>query len=311
MMSPKVTICIPTYNCHDTVATSIESALSQSFDDFECLIVDNASTDATLETVLGLRDPRMRVHRNPQNLGPIANHNECIRRADGELIQFLHSDDRLLPDCLSRLVPTFDNERVGLAFARRRIESDDPRWELWIGNLHTHIVPLSAVNDGMSVVRRYVAAGSKGNWIGEPTSVMIRRSALLEVGGFNTRQRSYSDMELWLRILARFDAAWVDAELSVRVQHDDTLTAQYETSDEAWLDRPWILAGLAHDRHLDRDIRLRAWGQWAVAAAKKVVRAQQAPRTVRRAKYAQLGQHIHESLAWDHTSPTTRAVTQT
>lgn len=307
-VGPKVTICVPAYNCEHTIETSIASALEQSFGDFECLVVDNASTDATVDRVLSLDDGRIRVLRNAENIGPIANHNRCIKQARGDLIQFLHSDDRLLPDCLSRLVPSFSDHRVGLAFARRQIESSDPRWTIWIGTLHTPLEPLAGINDGMSIVRRYVDRGSKGNWIGEPTSVMIRRSALMEVGGFNTRQRSYSDMELWLRILARYDAAWVDAELSVRVQHEDTLTALYEDTDEAWLDRPWILAALAHDRHLDPGIRSKAWRQWVVAALKKAVRAQQAPGDLRRTKYKQLSRHVRESLVWDSSSSTTSLV---
>ena len=304
--APAVTICMPAYNCEHTIEVSIASALEQSFGDFECLVVDNASTDATVDRVMAIKDPRIRVLRNTSNIGPIANHNRCIEQARGQLIQFLHSDDRLLPECLDRLVPTFADVRVGMAFARRRIESSDPKWENMIGTLHTHLEPLGGTNDGKTIVRKYVDRGSRGNWIGEPTSVMIRRSALLAVGGFDSRQRSYSDMDLWLRILAQFDAAWVDAELSVRVQHEDTLTARYEDTDEAWLDRLWILAGLAHDRNLDRRIRSKAWRQWVVAAMKKVVRSQQAARGVRRAKYEQLGRHVRESLIWDASCPTTR-----
>jgi len=302
--SPTVSICVPAFNAERTIDASIASALEQSFGDFECLIVDNASTDKTVDRVLAIEDPRVRLLRNPSNCGPIANHNRCIAHARGTLIQFLHSDDRLLPDCLERLVPAFSDHRVGLAFARRRLESSDPTLKEAIGTLHTPLEPLDHVNDGKAIVRRYVERGSRGNWIGEPTSVMIRRSALQLVGGFDARQKSYSDMELWLRILSRFDAAWVDAELSVRVQHEDTLTAHYEDTDEAWLDRLWILTGLAHDRNLDRRTRFKAWQQWTVAVLKKIVRSQQAARGMRRARIEQLIQHVRQSLIWDASRPT-------
>ena len=259
-MNPKVTICVPIYNCERSVEKALASALEQSYRNFECLVIDNASTDSTLDRVMAFNDCRIRTLRNATNIGAIANENRCILEAKGELIQFLHGDDWLLPDCLSRLVPTFADRSVGLAFARRRIESADPKWATLIGTLHTPLEPLEHVNDGTSIVRRYVERGSRGNWIGEPTSVMIRRSVLMEVGGFNPRQRSYSDMELWLRILARSNAAWVDEELSVRVQHQDNLSALNEETDEAWLDRPWILAGLAHDQNLDRRIDRRLGG---------------------------------------------------
>lgn len=179
---PKVTICVPVYNCEDSIDAAIASALEQTYSDFECLVVDNASTDSTVDRVMAFKDPRIRVIRNTENVGPNANHNICIEHARGDLIQFLHSDDRLLPGCLAHLVPMFDDPRVGLAFARRRIESSDSGWVSHFAELHTPLEPLEAINDGMSIIRKYVDEGGRGNWIGEPTSVMVRTSLLREVG---------------------------------------------------------------------------------------------------------------------------------
>ena len=296
-MTPRVTICVPVYNCERFIDACLKSALDQSYSDFECLVFDNASTDSTFDRVMAFDDPRIRVLRNTENIGAIANENRCIEEAKGQLIQFLHGDDRLLPDCLSRLVPTFDDPSVGLAFARRRIESRDPKWATLIGTLHTPLEPLGHVNDGKNIVRRYVDSGTKGNWIGEPTSVMLRRSVLMEVGGFDSRPRSYCDMELWLRVLARSNAAWVDSELSVRTQHSENLSALLESTDAAWLDRGWILLMLARNRDLDRKIRMKAGRQWIVAAIKNCVHAQLAPRGFRRTRFRQLGRHVRESLS--------------
>lgn len=289
---PAVTMCIPVYNSERSIDACLESVFEQTYQDFECLVVDNSSTDSTVQHVKAFDDPRIRLLENAENIGPIANHNRCIRLARSELIQFVHGDDRLLPNCLAQLVPAFTDRRVGLAFARRRIESSNPKWGVLIGTLHTPLEPLDDVNDGMGIVRRYVDEGSRGNWIGEPTSVMLRRSLLTEVGGFSIEQRSYSDMDLWLRVLARSDAAWVDRELSVRVQHDDTLTAQYDATDEAWLDRLWILSSLATNDDLDRPTRTKARRQWIVAVLKKSVRAQLAPSGCRMAKFRQLARHM-------------------
>jgi hypothetical protein len=120
---------------------------------------------------MAFNDCRIRTLRNSVNIGFMVNENRCIREAKGELIQFLHGDDWLLSDCLSRLVPLFADHSVGLAFARRRIESSDPKSATLIGNLHTPLEPLGHVNGGVSF-GRYVDGGSRGNWIGEPTSVM-------------------------------------------------------------------------------------------------------------------------------------------
>lgn len=307
-MTPRVTICIPVYNCERFIDGCLASALQQTYTDFECLVIDNASTDSTFDHVLAYNDPRIRALRNSVNIGPVANHNRCIREAKGELIQFLHGDDRLLPDCLSRLVPTFTDPSVGMAFARFRIESSDPKWAILIGTLHTPLEPLGQVNDGMSIVRRYVDRGSRGNWIGGQTSVMIRRSLFMEVGGFSPEVRSYGDMEMWLRILARSNAAWVDLELTVRNQHTENLSALYESTDAAWLDRGWILSMLARNHDLDRQIRMKAGRQWIVAAIKNCVHAQLAPRDFRRARFRQLGRHIHQSLSSNPSSNTVSLV---
>ena len=96
---PKVSVCIPVYNSADTIARSITSVLSQSYHDFECVVVDDRSTDSTAEKVEAFTDGRIRIVRNESNIGFIANHNECLRHAHGELIQFVHDDNWLLPQC--------------------------------------------------------------------------------------------------------------------------------------------------------------------------------------------------------------------
>jgi glycosyltransferase involved in cell wall biosynthesis len=302
---PRVTICVPVYNCEDLIDACLASALEQSYRDFECLVVDNASTDSTFDRVLAHKDPRIRAMRNTENIGPNANHNVCIEHARGDLIQFLHSDDRLLPDCLSRLVPTFDDPRVGLAFAPRRIDCPHSGWVRMFGKLHAPLEPLDPVNDGMTIVRKYVDRGSIGNWIGEPTSVMVRRSALLEVGGFSTEMMYSDDMELWLRILARSDAAWVDSELSVRTMNAQSLTADYARNNDAWLDRPWMLSALARNHDLERRIRTKAWRQWIVTILRRGLRAQLSPSDIRRTRNRQLARHVRASL---RRYPATEAV---
>lgn len=306
--TPRVTICIPTFNSEKTIDAALASVFDQSYEHFECLVIDNASTDSTLDRIRAFKDGRIRVLENSTNIGAVPNENRCILEAKGELVQFLHSDDRLLPDCLSRLVPLFADDSVGLAFARRRIESSDLRWVQEHKHLHTPLEPLGDVNDGMGIVRRYVERGSKGNWIGEPTSVMVRRAVLMEVGGFSSRPRLCSDMELWLRVLARSNAGWVDDELSVRVQHDASLTAYYLGTDEAWLDRGWVLSAIAHNSDLEHRIRLRACRQWVVEVLKKCVRAGLAPRDIRRKKYTELHQHVRGSICWDGSSSRLTAV---
>ena len=135
MSAPLVSVCLPTFNSARFVGAALESALAQTYEPLEILIVDNGSTDGTLELVRGYDDPRLRVSVNERNIGLVANHNQCIRIARGPLIKFLHSDDLLEPDCVARMAEVAQrSERVGLVFARRAIlleAPDDPDSRAW------------------------------------------------------------------------------------------------------------------------------------------------------------------------------------
>jgi glycosyltransferase involved in cell wall biosynthesis len=84
--NPKVSVCIPVYNCEAYLANTIRSVLAQSLTDFELVIIDNASTDRTAEIISGFEDPRLRSLRNEKNLGMMGNWNRCLEEARGEFI---------------------------------------------------------------------------------------------------------------------------------------------------------------------------------------------------------------------------------
>lgn len=103
-MSYTFSICIPTYNSGALVAYAIESALKQDFADYEILIVDDKSTDSTLEEINKYASvDRIRIVVNEQNLGLTANWNKCLQLAKGKYIAFLHHDDEFEPTVLSEV----------------------------------------------------------------------------------------------------------------------------------------------------------------------------------------------------------------
>jgi glycosyltransferase involved in cell wall biosynthesis len=256
----KLSVCIPVYNSAATVGRSIESVLAQTYPDFECLVIDDNSTDATAEVAAAFTDHRIRLVRNETNLGLVGNHNKGVRIARGQLIQFVHGDDWLLPQCLERLVPAFDSPNVGMAFARRRVETTDTSWKARYGRLDGPLQPLSPVNEGRDLVRKYLAAGGDGNPIGEPTSVMLRRGTLIAAGGFRPEVPQLSDIDAWLRVLSRSDAAFVEEELSVRWHHAGSATDQFAGRPN--LDKMWVLSSLIHSDDLGSALRLRALALW-------------------------------------------------
>ncbi len=208
----------------------------------------------------------IRIVRNQTNLGMVGNHNKCLAAARGQLIQFVHSDDWLLPDCLEKLVPMFDHDNVGLAFAPRRVVTPDKAWKARYGRLEGSLRPLDELNDGAELIRRYLAAGADGNPIGEPTSVMVRRETLLAAGGFRPQVPQLQDVDAWLRMLTRSDAAFVEKELTVRWHHAGTATETF--AGTATLDQMWVLADLISSQDLAAPLRLRALKLWTKALAR-------------------------------------------
>lgn len=255
-----LTVCIPVYNGAETIARCLTSVLSQTHRDFECLVIDNASTDSTVDEVRKFSDPRIRTVRNPENVGVMRNHNLGLELARGEVIQYVHADDWLLPNCLERLIGYFDDPHLGLAFAPRQVETSDALWKTTYGRLERTIAPLVEVNDGQDLIRRYLAAGAGGNVIGEPSAVMLRRSTLIDAGGFRIEAPQLSDIDAWLRILVSTDAAFVDEELSVRWHHPGSQTARNLQTPA--LDRMWVMTSLIQSPELDRGLRRKAWVVW-------------------------------------------------
>ena len=94
---PRVSVVIPTHNQAAYISEAIRSVLDQTYQDFEIVIVNDASSDRTIEKVLENPDPRIRLFNFEQNQGESAATNYGIQKARGDLIAILHSDDVFFP----------------------------------------------------------------------------------------------------------------------------------------------------------------------------------------------------------------------
>ena len=125
---PEVSIGLPVYNGADYVAEAIESILNQSFQDFELLIQDNASTDATEDICLAYaaRDRRVSYVRNPRNVGAAGNYNLVFERARGRYFKWAAHDDVCAPDFLERCVEALERDpAVVLCCGQTMLINDD------------------------------------------------------------------------------------------------------------------------------------------------------------------------------------------
>lgn len=248
---PRVSIAMPVYNSAPTIREALESALEQTYENLEILVVDNASTDGTPDIVRSYDDTRIVLHENPTNLGPNGNANRSVQLSNGAFVKFLHSDDALFPTCVERMAEVMARSpRIGMVFARRRIvigDESDPdmvSFRETYQDAQRQFGRLSEVNDGRRMLARWLDDSFSHNWVGEQSSVMMRREALQRMGLFNPHVRMLTDVEMWARAMFHYDIGFVDDELSTYRFHATNLTIT-QGKMSRWLDRLWMLEGLA------------------------------------------------------------------
>jgi len=194
--TPIVSVLVKSYNHVRYVRQTVESVLSQSFQDFEIVVTDDGSTDGTAELLRGYRDPRIRLAVSRQNQGISAAMNATIARARGRYLAILNSDDFALPERLARQVAFLDaNPGISLVFSLPLTvdEGGMPR-----PPLNDFEVPLRFADFSRRSWLRMFFFGS--NCLCAPTA-MIRREAYAAVGPYDRRLTNLQDMDMWIRML--------------------------------------------------------------------------------------------------------------
>jgi glycosyltransferase involved in cell wall biosynthesis len=214
MKNPKISVCIPSYNCGPFIADAIDSVLAQSYPHFELLIIDDCSTDSSAEIIAGYAesDPRIVFLRNESNLGMVANWNRCIELARGEYIHYLFADDTFAsPECLAKMLSVIESEpTISLVVSARNIIDEDSR----IMRVTSHFRDRK-VAPGTEVIRRCLYEAR--NLIGEPSVVMFRKSQGLR--GFNPEYAQFVDLEMWFHLLEQGTFAYLAEPLASFREH--------------------------------------------------------------------------------------------
>jgi glycosyltransferase involved in cell wall biosynthesis len=194
--TPKVTVAMVTYDSAAFVGQAIASVLAQDFGDFELLLCDDASRDATCEIAAGFPDPRVRIVRNPSNLGEYANRDQAVALARGEYLMFLDGDDYLYPHGLGTMVRLLD-AHPRAAFASAQPPSDK------------FIYPVE-----LTPHEFYACQFLGPNVTGRDfTQLLFRTQRLRELGGFDRRFRS-GDTHVQFRLGMRHDVLLISDGLA-------------------------------------------------------------------------------------------------
>jgi glycosyltransferase involved in cell wall biosynthesis len=207
--SPYVTVTIPMYNNARFIGETINSVLSQTFTDFELLIYDDHSTDGSYDIAASLSDPRIKLFRNPENLGPEGNWNRAISKVRGKYVKLVCGDDLLFPECLEKQVAVFDdplNTGVSLVSCQRTII--DPAGK-------TLIKKVNFVDGGrkepVDVIRKMVRMGT--NIIGEPVCGLYPADLIAKISGYSAVVPYTIDLDFWMQMLRHGDLFVLDESL--------------------------------------------------------------------------------------------------
>jgi glycosyltransferase involved in cell wall biosynthesis len=222
----RVSVVVPTFNRVGYLGETIASILQQDYGDFELVVADNASTDATASLLGGITDPRLRHVRRSHNLGWIANFNQALHDVESEYVTVVGDDDRLLPGALTRAVTFLDQApSVGLVHTTFDI-IDDAGEVVRAGQSWTGAPPEDRVQRGSDFIARSMGSGTPVCL----SSAVMRTTALPEVC-FDATNEVCGDFVLFLRIALDWDIGFLaTAGIELRA-HDGQLSQTFDKAD--------------------------------------------------------------------------------
>lgn len=185
---PLISVVIPTYNRGYCIARAIESVLKQTMQDYEVIVVDDGSTDDTAEKLQAFAD-RIAVVQGP-HLGVSEARNTGIRRASGEYLAFLDSDDTWFPHKLERVMQVFAGEpSIGMVTSNLQLVNPDTG----------EILGIKPQSRPGKTYQEMLIKGS-----GQASGLVVKRQCLELVGLFDSTTDGMEDYELILRVSKRF-----------------------------------------------------------------------------------------------------------
>ena len=199
MQTPLVSVIIPTFNRAEVVSRAVNSVLNQTFKDFECIVVDDGSTDGTDSVLLGFAD-KIKVIKT-ENRGVSAARNTGAKLAAGKYIAFLDSDDEWKPQKLQKQCDFMRQSGF-------RISQTDETWVRngkFVNKSAKYIRPSGDIFYNCLEVCAVT-----------PSSVMMERELFFEYGGFDGTFPVCEDYDLWLRMSLKEKFGLIDEPLIIK-----------------------------------------------------------------------------------------------
>ncbi|MBE0410252.1 MAG: glycosyltransferase [Anaerolineales bacterium] len=228
MVAPNVSVVMCVYNEEHYIRDAIDSILSQTYDDFELIVVDDASTDGTPEILRSFVDERIIIFRNEKNSGPYRSANKGISLAQGEFIARHDADDISHPKRFEKQVNhLIKNNSIGMV-------SSDFQYIDKSG----HIIDSVSLPASNHTLQERLTRGN----IFAQGSVIFRRSVFDQVGGYRDYFPVSQDYDLWLRMSEVSELANIDAPLYQMRFHSKSISRNKRALQLACKQLAWQLA---------------------------------------------------------------------
>jgi glycosyltransferase involved in cell wall biosynthesis len=250
---PLVSVITPVYNGAKYLRECIDSILAQTYENWEYLIVNNCSTDESLEIAREYerKDSRIRVFENSQHLPLLPNSNAALRKmsSSAKYCKVVHADDWLMPECLERMVELAEASPSVSIVSAYRLEEN--RVTLDGMQYPSHVVPGNKVCRGSLLGEFYV--------FGAPSNLLLRCDVVRERPDFYGAQGIHADTDACYEILRNSDFGFVHQVLTFTRRHNEAETAfarrmnSYIPANVGSVVRygPWYLNKEEHQQRFD------------------------------------------------------------
>jgi glycosyltransferase involved in cell wall biosynthesis len=207
--APAVSVIIPSYNHEQFVEECIQSVLDQTFQDFEIIITDDASSDHTVQIIERFDDPRIKLFKHSKNKGASIAANNCIVHSKGKYIAMLSSDDAWHPEKLEIQATYLDQHpEIGAVFGK--VDWVDETGQSIKDKNFPYMNVFDVRNRSRFEWLRHFFY--KGNCLCHPCS-LVRRECYKEIGLLNPAFANIPDFDLWVRLCLRYDIKILDRKL--------------------------------------------------------------------------------------------------
>lgn len=217
-MKPFVSVLTPVYNGDEYLVECIESVLRQTYENYEYIIINNCSTDRTMEIALAYaaKNPRIRVHSNEKFVGVIENHNLAfgLISPDAKYCKVVSADDAILPDCISQMVEVAEANPSAGFIGCYQISEKSVKWQGFP-------YPKTLLS-GRELCREIFLRGDPSFGFGTPTSLMYRADLVRSSERFYPNPSPHADTSACFKHLKDWDFAFVYQVLSFERIHQKT-----------------------------------------------------------------------------------------